>query len=260
MSALLQAKSCGIHFGGLRALNRIDLELQSGELRGMIGPNGAGKTTFFNLLTGVYQPTEGELFFEKHRLNGMEPYRISRFGIARTFQNIRLFPDLTVLDNVLIAFHQHIQSSLSSAIWRSRAYVAEDKHLRDKALHLLEIFNLRELQSEPAKSLPYGHQRRLEIVRALATSPKLLLLDEPAAGMNATEKNQLIELIRRVHREYGLAILLIEHDMAVVMTLSPRIVVLDYGEIIAEGTPEEIRKNPKVIEAYLGEKPDAVRS
>lgn len=260
MSELLRAKSCGIRFGGLRALNNINLELQAGELRGMIGPNGAGKTTFFNLLTGVYEPTNGELVFQTQRLNGMKPYSISRLGIARTFQNIRLFPDLTVLDNVLIAFHRHIQSSLASAIWRSRGFITEDQNLREQALELLELFHLKDNQSEQARSLPYGHQRRLEIVRALATRPKLLLLDEPAAGMNPTEKNQLIELIRRVHREYGLAILLIEHDMGVVMTLSPHITVLDYGEIIAEGTPEEIRKNPKVIEAYLGEKPNVVRS
>ncbi len=260
MTVLLRAENCGIQFGGLRALSGLGLELSSGELLGMIGPNGAGKTTFFNLLTGVYEPTEGELFFERHHLNGMKPYRISRLGIARTFQNIRLFPDLTVLDNVLIGFHQHIQSRLSSAILKSRGFVAEEEQLRDKAMGLLEIFGLKDFQSELARNLPYGHQRRLEIVRALATEPKLLLLDEPAAGMNPTEKNQLIQLIRQVHGEYGLAILLIEHDMSVVMTLSPRIIVLDYGEIIAEGTPEEIRKNPKVIEAYLGEKPDALRN
>jgi branched-chain amino acid transport system ATP-binding protein len=251
--SLLQMRACTIRFGGLTAVSNLDLAIGSNELIGLIGPNGAGKTTVFNLMTGVYEPTEGAIEFDGHSIVGKRPYKITEHGIARTFQNIRLFPSLTVFDNVRVAFHLHLLSGIRHALWRGKAFRAEEADIRAKVFDLLKIFSLDKLHDAPSKSLPYGDQRRLEIVRALATRPKLLLLDEPAAGMNPTEKVELMRLIRFVRDEFKIAVLLVEHDMSVVMGICERIAVLDYGVKIAEGAPLEIRNNKKVIEAYLGE-------
>lgn len=254
--SLLKVNELTKHFGGLTAVSNVDLDIQAGELIGLIGPNGAGKTTLFNLLTGVYEPSEGEIFFapdgQSHKLNGKKTYTIAEMGVARTFQNIRLFGDLSVLDNVKIGMHTEKKSSLFSTFFRTPAFYEAEEEITTRAFGLLEIFNLENLYEEKAKNLPYGDQRKLEIVRALATHPKILFLDEPAAGMNPNESTELTALIRRIHKEFDLTIVLIEHDMSVVMEVCERIYVLEYGRLIAEGTPEEIQNNEAVVKAYLG--------
>ncbi|MFO1461809.1 MAG: ABC transporter ATP-binding protein [Verrucomicrobiota bacterium] len=253
MSALLQLDQVTIRFGGLTAVSEVSGTVGEGELVGLIGPNGAGKTTVFNLVTGVYQPTSGTITFAGESLARLRPFEITGRGIARTFQNIRLFPSLSVFDNVRVAFHLHLKHDAVHAVTRGPKFFGEETSLRDRTRELLSIFNLERVQDEPARSLPYGDQRRLEIVRALATGPRLLLLDEPAAGMNPAEKVELMRLIQFIQGKFKLAILLVEHDMKVVMGVCQRIHVLEYGRKIAEGTPAEIRSNPAVIGAYLGQ-------
>ncbi|VDG98751.1 Lipopolysaccharide export system ATP-binding protein LptB [Lysinibacillus sphaericus] len=250
---LLDVQSAGIQFGGLKAVSGFNMKINKGELVGLIGPNGAGKTTSFNLLTGVYVPTEGEIFFDGKKINGLPPFKVTRLGMSRTFQNIRLFDELSVLDNVKVAYHSQANDSVMSSIFRLPSYFKNEHEMENKAMEFLKIFELDKYRDETAKNLPYGKQRRLEIARALAANPDLLLLDEPAAGMNPFETKELMDLIAFIRKQFGLTILLIEHDMNLVMGICERIYVLDHGVLLAEGSAEEIRNNPKVIEAYLGE-------
>lgn len=253
MVELLKVDNVSMVFGGLRAVSNLSMHIDEGELIGLIGPNGAGKTTAFNMITGVYTPTEGKVYFNGQQSSGKKSYQVTQMGMARTFQNIRLFSELSVIDNVKIAYNMHVTYNLADAIVRDGKYLSEEEFITQKALDLLKIFHLEEEAHEVAKNLPYGKQRRLEIARALATEPKLLLLDEPAAGMNPQETKELMEMIRWIRKEFNLSILLIEHDMGLVMGVCERIYVLEYGMKIAEGTPEEIKHNKRVIEAYLGE-------
>ncbi|HHX60796.1 MAG TPA: ABC transporter ATP-binding protein [Epulopiscium sp.] len=249
---LLEVNNLSVSFGGIKPVTDFDLTVSDNELVGLIGPNGAGKTTVFNLLTGVYTPTQGSITISGESIVGKKPYQIVERGITRTFQNIRLFKSMTVIDNVKTAFHHHMKYTALEGILRTKKYKEVEKEAETEALRLLKIFDMEHLAYEISNNLPYGQQRKLEIARALAGQPKLLLLDEPAAGMNPNETQELMETIKMIHEKLNTSILLIEHDMSLVMGICKRIVVIDYGKVIAQGTPKEIQSNKKVIGAYLG--------
>ena len=251
--SLLEVNHLGISFGGLRAVNEFHLNIEKGELYGLIGPNGAGKTTVFNLLTGVYKPDEGIILLDGENIVGKKTIEINKEGIARTFQNIRLFKDLSVLDNVKVGLHNHYKYSAAEGIFRLPKYYKVEKEMNERALELLEVFGLENEGDTLASNLPYGKQRKLEITRALATDPKLLLLDEPAAGMNPNETQELMDTIRFVRDKFDMTILLIEHDMRLVSGICEKLTVLNFGQVLAEGSTKEVLNNPEVIKAYLGE-------
>jgi len=250
---ILSTENLGITFGGLQAVSEVNLNVYINEIVGLIGPNGAGKTTVFNMLTGVYEPTEGRILLNGTVINGKKPHDIVSMGIARTFQNIRLFKALTVAENVAVAFNKDLKTSIVSSIFRTRRFYKEEKKVYEKALNILKIFSLEEYANEKADNLPYGKQRKLEIARAMATSPQLLLLDEPAAGMNDTETAELMQTIATIREKFNISILLIEHDMNLVLGICEKLNVLEYGRMLASGNPQDVIKDEKVIRAYLGD-------